>query len=66
MTMVAPKIECARCACPVPADDAEFCWYCHARLCFVCWDAYGHCGHPEADAQNEQVRTAMQAEGGAP
>jgi len=60
-----PMIECARCALLMNAEDAEFCWYCEARLCFVCWDAYGHCGHSEADQQNEQARAFAEARSGA-
>lgn len=59
-------IECARCAFVIAPADAEFCWFCQGRLCFVCWDAYGHCGHPEADLEGERARMAMMAEGGAP
>ena len=36
--------------------QAEVCWFCLGDLCAACWDAYGHCGHAEAEAFNERAR----------
>jgi hypothetical protein len=47
---------CRRCGRKMQADDAEVCWYCSGDLCGECWERYGHCGHPEADAINERMR----------
>ena len=38
----------------------ESCWYCHGELCAPCWEAFGHCGHPEAEAENERARKVRQ------
>lgn len=46
---------CARCE-RLPAKDV--CWYCDGELCIPCWEALGHCGHPEAAAINEASRRA--------
>lgn len=46
-------LMCERCG---NGDGTQFCWYCQEGLCYPCWDAYGHCGHPEADALNEWGR----------
>ena len=60
-TVASPAvIECARCKSLADTADAEFCWYCHARICYSCWDDVGHCGHPEAEAQNEAARAVRQ------
>lgn len=48
--------KCGRCENEIPAETAETCWYCTESLCYACWDMFGHCGHPEADAQNERSR----------
>jgi hypothetical protein len=41
---------CARCSRPVNPKTAEVCFWCsRSALCGACWDAYGHCGHVEAD-----------------
>lgn len=53
---------CGRCKREIESGPAERCWYCQAWLCFACWDDVGHCGHPEAEAQNETARAAVQAE----
>lgn len=58
----AAKIKCGRCGREVDEQEAEICWYCRAYLCPGCWDEYGHCGHPEADAFNERVRAVPQPE----
>jgi hypothetical protein len=52
--------KCKRCGKIIPKDWAEVCWYCNGPLCFDCWEVYGHCGHPEADAINERVRAALE------
>lgn len=54
---------CGRCRGVVPSEDAETCWYCTMALCAECWDRYGHCGHPEADAQNERMRAWIAGKG---
>jgi len=51
------KTICGRCKKEIPVDEAETCWYCHADLCFECWDEVGHCGHPEAEAINDMGRS---------
>jgi len=40
--------------CKKPVSDPEYCWYCDGPLCSECWEAKGHCGHPEADEINRQ------------
>lgn len=53
--------KCGRCGkALIYDDDEEFCWYCHAPLCYDCWDHFGHCGHPEANAENERARKVTQ------
>jgi hypothetical protein len=49
-------IACGRCLRPIRESKAETCWYCTGWLCVECWDKFGHCGHPEADAANEYAR----------
>lgn len=57
-----PKMElttrCGRCQKEIEGSHAkaEVCWYCHAYLCYPCWDEFGHCGHPEADETNRRAR----------
>jgi len=51
------KTICGRCKKEIPANEAETCWYCHADLCFECWDEVGHCGHPEAEEINDMGRS---------
>jgi hypothetical protein len=31
-------------------------------LCSACWEALGHCGHPEAEQANEDTRRASTLE----
>jgi hypothetical protein len=50
---------CARCNTTL-GDRPEVCWYCHAYLCGDCWEAVGHCGHPEADEANRRCREVEQ------
>ena len=47
---------CGRCTTRIDADRAEGCWYCSAYLCAPCWEALGHCGHPEAEEINRVAR----------
>lgn len=49
---------CNRCKAVVAKPEG--CWYCSADLCDACWDEHGHCGHPEAEAQNERARKVPQ------
>jgi len=49
-------MNCNRCKTTLTDATAESCWYCHAPLCFECWEEIGHCGHARADKQNEAVR----------
>ena len=49
-------MDCPRC--DKPMQCPESCWYCQADLCYECWDAVGHCGHPEADRINAVVKNA--------
>ena len=49
-------VGCGRCARGVRPRDAELCWYSTGFLCADCWDAVGHCGHPEAEAANDAAR----------
>jgi hypothetical protein len=53
--------HCNRCGLEV--TDPEVCWWCYAPLCAECWDEYGHCGHPEADAENERARERREEAG---
>jgi hypothetical protein len=46
--------NCGRCG--VAVADGEYCWYCWGPLCLDCWEAVGHCGHPEAEAANAAAR----------
>jgi hypothetical protein len=48
-------MNCNRCNKSITDEDREFCWYCHGDLCYDCWDAWGHCGHPEAEAENRRA-----------
>lgn len=54
---ISNQYTCARCG-KAFYDDTEpdVCWYCQDFLCGDCWEDYGHCGHPEADAQNELAK----------
>lgn len=56
-------VACGRCHVVLTEERAERCWYCEARLCVDCWDAYGHCGHPEADKANEEARKKYDTNG---
>ncbi len=51
---------CPRCrgviGCP------ETCWYCAGDMCLTCWEGYGHCGHPEADAITAAARGMTDAQ----
>ena len=51
-------MNCARCSAELPTDDGfpSSCWFCGRDLCTACWEAHGHCGHPEADALNARGR----------
>lgn len=51
---------CGRCKEKGDPDAMETCWYCIGPMCSSCWDDHGHCGHPEADAINEQGRQVPQ------
>lgn len=51
---------CRRCGRKIAADHAEGCWYCSGDLCGKCWEQYGHCGHPEANAINERMRAWLE------
>ena len=53
-------MKCGRCEKPLTDDLAEFCWYCKNELCDDCWDKFGHCGHPEAEEENERARNVEQ------
>ena len=37
-------------------DDGCPCWFCTKSLCSPCWEAFGHCGHPEAERLSELGR----------
>jgi len=52
--------HCRRCGRKVLADHAETCWYCRGDLCGECWESYGHCGHPEADAIRARMRAWLE------
>jgi len=52
--------RCARCGTLAAVEQAEYSWWFHGRLCFPRWDASGHRGHPEADAENDRARTRDQ------
>ena len=47
---------CGHCKRPIHSGEEESCWYCNEYLCFECWELYGCCVHPEADAINEKAR----------
>lgn len=51
--------RCNRCGRVIAIDEAGACWWCNADLCFDCWDLYGHCGHPDADRFEANLREAM-------
>ena len=52
--MIGPRVAlCGRCRAPAGTDE---CWYCQASLCDACWETPSHCGHPEAEAANEEGR----------
>jgi hypothetical protein len=55
----ATRFICRRCG-EDAGLDPEICWYCQGPLCSDCWERYGHCGHPEAEAMNEQARQVNQ------
>jgi hypothetical protein len=46
-------IHCKRCHARESEFTAETCWYCDGQLCYQCWEDFGHCGHPEAEAINK-------------
>jgi len=48
--------RCGFCDRRVEESEAEYCWYCGGRLCGLCWEEVGHCGHPEADEINRKTR----------
>ena len=48
-------MNCNRCGDEIPVKEDESCWYCIEALCYKCWDALGHCGHPEAAAFNKAI-----------
>lgn len=47
---------CLKCGDPIHLGEEEYCWYCMGTLCVSCWDKYGHCGHPAAEAENRRAR----------
>ena len=47
---------CNRCRKPIRDEDAEYCVCCPERLCFDCWDDWGHCGHPHMFEQSRLAR----------
>ena len=53
-------MKCGRCDKPLTDDLSEFCWWCLSELCYECWDDVGHCGHSEAEAENERARKVAQ------
>lgn len=54
-----PKLAtCLRCRAIVDSRDAQVCWFCNGELCNACWEAFQHCGHPEAIAINMAARIA--------
>jgi len=55
--MIAP-FTCNRCKQAMLSTESgpEVCWYCLADLCYACWNEIGHCGHAEAEAENERCR----------
>ena len=57
---VSEIVKCGRCQKEIDKEKSEICWYCTGWLCCKCWDKYGHCGHPEADAANERARRVKQ------
>lgn len=52
-------MTCRRCKAAIEEEWAEFCWFCHGRLCAACWDDHGHCGHAEADEVIRRGREAV-------
>ena len=56
-------IHCARCGAVIPVGEEEFCWYCAGPLCSPCWEEFGHCGHPEADAINARIAASVEDPG---
>lgn len=38
-------VACERCRVVIQLVEAEYCWRCHGRLCFDCWDVHGECAH---------------------
>ena len=56
MSVDAAQCACGRCQQPIKVAEAEICWYCLRYLCYECWDEFGHCGHPEAEAINDRAR----------
>lgn len=46
--------QCGACKTTLKEEDAQVCWFDLKPLCFPCWDAVGHCGHPEADRVNNR------------
>ena len=49
---------CGRCRGAVNPRRLRVCVWCKGDLCSPCWDALGHCGHPEMDAINADMQTA--------
>ena len=49
-------MECGRCGGAIATGHEEGCWWCNENLCSACWNAHGHCGHPEADQANQRAR----------
>jgi hypothetical protein len=49
---------CGRCRREIPYDEEKVCWYCRCALCYECWLAFGHCGHPKANEINEREHEA--------
>lgn len=47
---------CTRCKKGIEEDKEEYCWFCSGHLCKECWEEFGHCGHPEAEKQNDTRR----------
>ena len=50
------KVRCNRCVGLIKSDRCEICWFCYEPLCIACFEVFGHCGHPLAEAANQRAR----------